>query len=76
MIKTINRKQFQSVGQLVIYCFKLDKNYPLTKLTVHVKKIAPESSWAKNEESAKSQYVWYKSAIKSGRIKTIIKSKA
>lgn len=76
MIKTINRKQFQSVGQLVVYCFKLDKNYPLNKLTIHVKSIAPKSAWAKDKDSAKSQYTWYKSAIKSGRIKTIIKSKA
>jgi hypothetical protein len=66
---------FKSVSQYLIQTLTKNPNVKLEVLTVMVKKIKPKSKWATDKVSAEEQFRWYKSNIKSGRIKGVLSAK-
>lgn len=56
---------FKSISQLVVCRLSKDPNYDYDKLTKEVKQLDPKSKWQK------THYFWYKSALRSGRIKGV-----
>lgn len=62
-IKVTKGAGFNSIARLVVEAFKKDKEISYDVLTKQVKKIFPNSKWQK------THYAWYKSAIRSGRVK-------
>lgn len=75
-IKKTASGKFRTVGQLVVFRLKQNPEYPMDKLTAEIKKIKPKCAWCGSKVSAKQQYTWYKSAIKSGRLNKVLKNMA
>lgn len=57
--------KFDSISQLVVFHLSKNPNMPYEKLTMEVMRLKPKSKWGK------THYAWYKSAIKSNRVKAI-----
>lgn len=70
-----SKSQFKSVGQFLVKALTSNLNMKLESIIIEVKKIDPTSKFATNKKSAVAQYRWYKSAIKSGRIKGVLTAK-
>lgn len=63
MALKLKKVQYRSVAALVKAKLGTNINYPYEKLTQEVLKLCPESKWDMR------QYSWYRSAIRSGRLK-------